>query len=75
MYTVLEGFYDLQDARPCGLLAHVYHEYNVGDAYPRDGYEPTAERIRELSTDDNARGHALIAEVNTPARKRKGGGA
>ena len=73
MYTVLEGFFDLQDARPCGVLSHVYHEYRAGDNYPRAGYEPTPERIQELLSDTNARGRALIA-ARAAGRKRKGGG-
>lgn len=73
-YVVLEDFYDLRDAQPCGVLSHAYHEYRAGDGYPRAGYEPTPERIQELLSDTNARGRALIA-ARAAGRKRKGGGS
>lgn len=52
-YEVLEYFEDLLDNR---------HKYFPGDAYPRRGLKPTAERLEELSTDRNHRGAPLIKE-------------
>ena len=52
-YEVLEYFEDLLDNR---------HKYFPGDAYPRRGLKPTAERLEELSTDRNRRGVPLIKE-------------
>lgn len=37
--------------------------YRTGDTYPRKGYTPTPERIKELLSSDNKRGIALIVEV------------
>ncbi len=52
-YEVLEYFEDLLDNR---------RKYFPGDAYPRRGLKPTAERLEELSTDRNRRGVPLIKE-------------
>ena len=52
-YEVLEYFEDKQDNR---------RKYFPGDAYPRRGLKPTAERLEELSTDRNRRGVPLIKE-------------
>lgn len=57
-YRVIEGFYDLQD--PEGKS---FHLYNKGDIYPREGLEPTKERIAELSGKDNRRSQPLIEEI------------
>ena len=56
MYKVVRYFEDLQDNR---------NPYNVGDTYPREGLNPDAARILELSTDANRRGVALIEEVQS----------
>ena len=62
MYQVLCDFYDLQDSvKTKG--GEVYHSYYAGDIYPRDGYQPSAERIAELSGSDNKRGIPLIQEL------------
>jgi hypothetical protein len=53
-YRVINYFTDLQDGE---------HPYNVGDEFPRRGKTVTADRIKELSTDANRRGIALIEEV------------
>lgn len=55
MYKVLSYFVDLQDNNT---------PYQKGDTYPRKGYVPTDERIKELSTSANKRGVPLIAEIN-----------
>ena len=57
-YRVIEGFYDLQD--PEGKS---FHLYNKGDIYPREGLEPTKERIAELSGKGNQRKQPLIEET------------
>lgn len=54
MYNVICRFADLQDES---------HVYEVGDTYPRDGYEPTLKRIRELSGKKNKIGQPLIKEI------------
>ena len=43
-YSVIKHFTDLQDNN---------YKYREGSTYPREGYEPSAERIEELSTDKN----------------------
>lgn len=53
-YIVLELFADVQDG---------YRNYEPGDSYPRAGYEPSEERIEELSTDTNRRGRPVIKVV------------
>lgn len=53
-YTVLEMFTDLQDNN---------YRYEAGDVYPREGYTPTADRIKELSGKKNVRKHPIISEV------------
>lgn len=58
-YKVIEGFYDLQDKDEKGNC----HLYNRGDIYPREGAQPTEERIAELSGKDNKRRQALIEEI------------
>lgn len=51
MYKVIEHFTDLQDEN---------YSYNVGDTFPRPGYNASEERIAELSGSDNLRGRAVI---------------
>ena len=65
MYQVLCDFYDLQDSvKTKG--GEVYHSYYAGDIYPRDGYQPSAERIAELSGSDNKHGTPLIKWTADP---------
>ena len=54
MYTVLEYFTDLQDNN---------YAYSVGAEYPRNGYEPTPERIKELAGKENVRKRPVIKAV------------
>ena len=54
MYKVVIDFTDLQDDN---------HVYLAGDDYPRKGAEPSQKRIKELSSDNNKRGVALIEAV------------
>ena len=63
MYKVIERFMDLQDDN---------HIYEVGDAYPREGADPTLERIRELASNSNKIGKPLIEAIaDKPKRTRK----
>lgn len=55
MYKALSYFTDLQDNN---------YEYHAGDVYPRNGYEPSQERLDALSTKNNVRGVPVIAEFN-----------
>ena len=71
MYKVIHFFHDLQDSHTT-KDGTVYHAYNVGDTYPRDGYKPSEDRIKELSGRDNIRGIPLIEEQEkAPKRKAK----
>lgn len=58
-YKVKAYWEDLKDGR---------HPYNPGDVYPREGYTPSPERIKELSSTQNKRGIQLIEEVKAPAK-------
>ena len=62
MYKVIQFFHDLQDYTTT-KNGTVYHAYNVGETYPRRGYEPSEDRIKELSGKDNIRGVTLIELV------------
>lgn len=53
-YEVIKYFTDLQDGN---------HPYEVGDTYPRDGLEPSLERVAELLGTDNKQGVPLIKAV------------
>ena len=61
MYRVIKGFYDCLDGA---------HWYSPGDVYPRDGHEPTAKRIAELSGNKNRQKTPLIVE-EPEEKKRK----
>ncbi len=56
MFIVINAFLDLQDAE---------YLYDVGDAYPREGLEPSEERIKELLGSDNLQGQPMIKAVKT----------
>ena len=63
MYKVIKKFRDMQD----GL-----HAYSVGDTFPHNGAEVSAERIAELASDKNRRHIPLIEEIaEKPKRTRK----
>ena len=51
MYKALVFFRDTQDNN---------HVYRVGDLYPREGYEPTKERLESLSSNNNKQGKPVI---------------
>lgn len=54
MYKVVKMFHDLQDQE---------HKYNIGDVYPREGYEPSPGRIASLSSADNMQRAPLIVVI------------
>jgi hypothetical protein len=53
-YRVVKCFSDLQDKG---------YPYAEGDIYPREGYEPSAERIEMLSTANNRQKTVLIEAI------------
>lgn len=53
-YKVIVHFTDIQDC---------YYPYYVGDKFPRNGKDVSAERLKELSTSANKRGVPLIELV------------
>ena len=59
MYRVIEGFHDLEDYKDT-KSGRVYQEYAEGDIYPRDGVNPTPERVELLASYENALGTPLI---------------
>lgn len=70
MHKVIKCFHDLQDVTNT-KSGNVYHEYKVGDEFPRKGFKVSDERLKELSGKDNKQGKPLIEEVKeeTPAKK------
>lgn len=52
--VVYSRFKDLKDNN---------HIYRKGDVYPREGLEPTKERIKELSSKKNEIGEVLIKKL------------
>lgn len=56
-YVVVTKFHDLQDNK---------FEYNVGDVFPRAGFDVDKKRITELSTKKNRRGIILIEKLEIP---------
>ena len=73
-YVVVKGFLDLQDYEPT-KDGPVYHEYSIGDMYPRKGVDPSPERIAELAGPNNKIGVPLIefagGEVKEPEVKEE----
>lgn len=55
MYKVIKYFTDLQDNN---------FIYNVGDTYPRKGFEVLPSRIKELSGKKNKQGTPLIEKIS-----------
>jgi len=60
VYKVIRPFFDLQDKVEV-KGGTIYHEYKVGDVYPRAGHKPEKGRIEEICSSDNAQGSPLIA--------------
>ena len=70
MYRVIKAFADLQDVKKT-KSGDLYHEYEIGDEYPRKGLKPSEERIAELSGSNNLQKTPLIElseeeEAETP---------
>ena len=65
MYRVICAFNDLTDN---GRL------YPIGAVYPREGIQPTGDRINELLTNRNRLNKPLIEEIaeEKPIRKKRG---
>lgn len=70
MYKVIKKFHDLQDATKT-KNGMIYHEYNVGDEFPRKGMDVSEERIQELAGNDNKQGVPLIELVEEEATAKK----
>jgi hypothetical protein len=54
MFKANTRFKDLEDKG---------HIYNAGDPYPREGYEPTKVRIKNLSSKNNKEKKPVITQV------------
>ena len=65
MYQVIREFHDLQDATET-KSGIIYHQYRVGDTYPRKGLNPSEGRIAELAGTGNAQGQPLIRAAVAP---------
>lgn len=74
MYKVIKRFHDLQDATKTNG-GEVYHEYNVGDTFPRKGKEVSEERIAELAGSNNRQGVPLIELVRDAAKQETASGS
>lgn len=61
-YKVIKHFTDMQDNN---------YAYNEGDMFPREGMSVLPSRIRELATNENRQGVALIVEIEEEKPKRK----
>ena len=61
-YKVIKHFTDIQDNN---------YAYNEGDTYPREGMSVLPSRIRELATNENRQGVALIVKIEEEKPKRK----
>lgn len=62
MYRVIKEFADLTDSKKI-KEGEIYHNYSVGDVYPRQGKKVDEKRIKELLGAENARGEPLIEVV------------
>lgn len=69
-YEVVKAFHDLQDYKDV-KGGKVYHYYDVGDKYPRQGLTPNKTRIEELLSSGNAQGVPLIVEAKEKANAGK----
>lgn len=61
-YKTIVYFEDLNDNS---------HPYNVGDVFPRKGFEVSEDRLNELSGADNRRGMPLIEKVEEKGLAKK----
>lgn len=69
MYKVIKAFHDLQDVKKT-KNGEIYHEYHVGDEFPRKGIEVSKERIEELAGSNNKQREPLIKIVEENAETK-----
>jgi hypothetical protein len=62
MYRAIEKFADLEDDK---------YIYDIGMIYPRKGYDPSEERVKELSGSENAVGKPVIEFFADPESKQE----
>ena len=62
MYKVIVKFADLKDNG---------HVYEVGDEYPRSGYETNEDRVKFLASDENKLRTPVIELVEKEAPKKR----
>lgn len=62
MYRVIKLFTDLQDNN---------YKYDVGDVYPREGFEVLPSRIKELAGKKNLQGVPVIEKIEDEADEKK----
>ena len=62
MNRVIREFAGLTDSKKT-QDGEIYHNYSVGDVYPRQGKKVDEKRIKELLGAENARGEPLIEAV------------
>ncbi len=72
MYKVIKKFHDLQDVTKT-KSGNIYHEYNVGDVFPRNGMKVSEDRLKELAGKDNQQGVPLIEYVEEKESAAKAG--
>lgn len=72
MYKVIKKFHDLQDVTKT-KSGNIYHEYNVGDVFPRNGMKVSEDRLKELVGKDNLQGVPLIEYVEEKESAAKAG--
>lgn len=72
MYKVIKKFHDLQDVTKT-KSGNIYHEYNVGDIFPRNGMKVSEDRLKELAGKDNQQGVPLIEYVEEKESAAKAG--
>lgn len=66
-YRAVTGFIDSKDPER--------RRYSAGEAYPRAGYTPGEDRIKELSGRSNSRGRAVIEKAPDMAADAPAGAA
>ena len=62
MYEVIKAFADREDKN---------RSYKIGDKYPREGFEPSEERIGFLMSYETTLGEPVIAEVKEDTEEEK----
>lgn len=62
MYKVIKAFSDLTDFKAV-KEGKIYHNYSVGDIFPRHGKKANEKRIKELLSSENAQNEPLIEAI------------